>query len=159
MPNNHTSVRCLLVPLGADQLLLPSAVVAEVSPYSEPESPSKKKPNRMLGIINWRNQRVPLLSIEEALSLPLATSATKKYHTVILYGLESTQTMPFYAFISSNAPHALKVTEKNLSNPSRANVRPGVVFKLKVNQNETALLPDLSYLENLLTESYLQKSS
>jgi len=150
MLNNHATVRCLLVPLGAGQILIPSAVVAEVCPYSEHESVSDNQPNWMLGIINWRHQRVPLLSIEEALSLPVASSV-KKYSTVILYGLESTQTMPFYAFLSSEVPRTLTVTEETLSNLS-ANVRTGVVFKVKVDKTETALLPDLSYLENRLKE-------
>jgi len=148
MLNNHATVRCLLVPLGAGQILIPSAVVAEVCPYSEPESDNQ--PNWMLGIINWRHQRVPLLSIEEALSLPVASSV-KKYSTVILYGLESTQTMPFYAFLSSEVPRTLTVTEETLSNPN-ANVGTGVVFKVKVDKTETALLPDLNYLENRLKE-------
>ncbi|MEN8215790.1 MAG: chemotaxis protein CheW [Pseudomonadota bacterium] len=146
MPN--TQVRCLLIPIGEEQLLLPSAVVAEVSPYNEPEQMSDNQHKWLLGIINWRNQRVPLLSIEEALSLPSATSV-KKYRTVILYGLEFTQTMPFYAFISTEVPRTLTVTEESLTNPS-ANVRSGVVFQVKVDNTETAWLPDLTYLENLL---------
>jgi chemosensory pili system protein ChpC len=88
------------------------------------------------------------LSIEKALSLPSATSVNK-YRTVILYGLEFTQTMPFYAFISTEVPRTLTVTEESLTNPS-ANVRTGVVFKVKIDNTETAWLPDLTYLENLL---------
>jgi len=59
-------VRCLLIPISGGQLLLPNSVVAEVFPYNEPERVAENQPNWLLGLIDWRNQRIPLLSIEEA---------------------------------------------------------------------------------------------
>jgi chemosensory pili system protein ChpC len=154
MPNTQAVVRSLLIPIGGGQLLLPSVVVAEVLPYNEPEQVSDNQPKWLLGIINWRNQRVPLLSIEDALSQPHDASSVKKYRTVILYGLESTQTMPFYAFISTQVPRTLAVMEETLFNPL-TKVRTGVVFNVKVDNSEIAWVPDLTYLENLLKNSQL----
>jgi chemosensory pili system protein ChpC len=143
-------VRCLLIPISGGQLLLPNSVVAEVFPYNEPERVAENQPNWLLGLIDWRNQRIPLLSIEEALSLPVATSA-KKYRTVILYGLESTAVMPYYALRTAEVPRSVAVKEEDLTEPS-SEKRTGLVFSVVYN-TETVWLPDFSYLENLLKKS------
>ena len=151
MSNIHSAIRCLLIPIGEQQLLLPSTVVTEVSLYHEPEPVFDHQPKWLLGIIDWRNQSVPLLSIEKALSLPLKVGFPKKYHTVILYGLESTQKMPFYALRATDVPRSLTVTSETLiqSNPETQN---GLVFNVTYESNKF-LLPDVSYLENLLIKS------
>jgi len=149
--SNDSVVRCLLIPIKGEQLLLPSAVIAEISPYNQPEQLDNNPPKWLLGVINWRNKRVPLLSIEEALSLP--TDSTPKYCTVIVYGLELAQTMPFYAFLATDVPRTLTVTEESLTN-SNANTHRGTVFNVTL-QDQTALLPDLTYLENLLKNAQL----
>jgi len=146
--SNDSVVRCLLIPIKGEQLLLPSAVIAEISPYKQHEQLDNNPPKWLLGVLNWRNQRVPLLSIEEALSLP-TDSTTPKYRTVIVYGLELSQTMPFYAFLATEVPRTLTVTEESLTKPNPDTHR-GTVFNVTVQDNETALLPDLTYLENLL---------
>ncbi len=149
MPNNDIVVRCLLIHVNGAKLLLPNAVVAEVtSDNDDIELLANNQPNWLLGTINWRNQRVPLLAIEEALSLPITTSSVKKYRIIILYGLESTQAMPFYAFRAIDVPRTIAVTEASLTNPS-TNISRGLVFKVMYN-TEITLLPNLTYLEKLL---------
>jgi chemosensory pili system protein ChpC len=151
--SNDSAVRCLLIPIKGAQLLLPSAVIAEISPYKQHEELNNNSAKWLLGIINWRNQRVPLLSIEEALSLPMDSSHSKN-RIVIVYGLELTQTMPFYAFLATDIPRTLTVTEESLNN-NNAEIQRGSVFNVTIQDNETALLPDLTYLENLLKNAPL----
>ena len=152
MLNDTTTVRCLLIPIQGGQLLLPTTVIAEILTFNELEE-LFDPPNGLLALINWRNQRIPLLSIENILSLPKPSRTTillKQPRIIILYCLEPTQTTPFYALKAIDVPHTLMVTENTLTDPS-ANVSPGLVFKVKVKNRETAWLPDLAYLENLLT--------
>jgi len=151
--SNNSAIRCLLIPFGAGQLLLPTAVIAEVTSYNEPEQLNDNQPDWLLGIINWREQRLPLLSIEKALSLPMIHSVNKA-RTVVLYGLESPHTMAFYAIQTVDVPRTIaKVTKDNLINNPEAEKNTGLLFNVKVHQTETAWLPDLSYLEeNLLNK-------
>jgi chemosensory pili system protein ChpC len=152
MPNTPL-VRCFLIPIGDEQLLLPSAVIAEVFPYKEPEQVTLNSPTWLLGIINWRNQRLPLLSIEDIFSLPQqAKTSTKKPRIVVLYGLESAQTMPFYAFIATDIPRSLEVAEETLTNPN-TDVHTGLAFQVIGKNQETILLPDLVHFETLLKKS------
>ncbi len=149
MPNNDIAVRCLLIHVNGAKLLLPNAVIAEVTSNDDDvKLLSKNQPNWLLGTINWRNQRIPLLAIEEALSLPITTSSVKKYRIIVLYGLESAQAMPFYAIKAIDVPHTIAITETSLTNPS-TNVSRGLVFKVMYNA-EVVLLPNLTYLEKLL---------
>jgi chemosensory pili system protein ChpC len=154
MQKIQSTIRCLLIPSGGRQLLLPSTIVAEVFGYNEPELIFNEQPKWLLGMINWREQRVPLLSIEEALSLHQNEAhSPKRYHTVVLYGLESTQTMPFYCFRATNVPSSLVVIEKTLAH-FNVEKRKGLVFNIEHGSNQF-LLPDVNYLENLLIKSHI----
>ena len=149
MPSKDVAVRCLLIHVNGGKLLLPNAVIAEVtSDNNNIEQLDKNQPNWLLGTIDWRRQRVPLLAIEEALSLPITNSSLKKYRIIVLYGLESPQVMPFYAFKAIDIPRTIAIHETSLASPS-TNISRGLVFKVMYN-NEVVLLPNLTYLEKLL---------
>jgi chemosensory pili system protein ChpC len=156
MPNNEIFIRCLLIPVGKEQLLLPSAIVAEITAYSEPTLITKQQPDWLLGNIDWRNQNIPLLAVENLLSLSTASSDVK-YRTVILYGLENLQVLPFYGLRITEIPRSFMVTADNLINNPGTKVRRGLAYNVKLHPtDDTAWLPDLTYLENLLSQfSYL----
>ena len=155
MTNNPNSVvRSLLIPIQEAQLLLPSAVVAEVTPYSQPDKTFDSYPEWWLGIIAWRNQQVPLIAIEKLLSSFLsAPPPTTKYRTIILYGLESSQ-VPFYALVAIDVPKAIEVSEESLSYP-KGDMPAGLAFSVTMNNQETVWLPDLTYIENLIKKLLL----
>lgn len=155
--NQHSLVRSLLVPLSSGQLLLPSAVVAEIINYNEPEKIPEVKENWLNGILFWRNQRVPLLSLDTILSLSGNENLvdTSKRRTVILYGLEASQLLPFYAFMATGVPRALIANEENLTQPTEER-RTGINFSVQIvleDNKEMAWIPDLTYLENLLRKT------
>ncbi len=155
--SNNIALRCLLVPMSLEQqLLLPSTVVAEIFPYQRPEPVVGSHPSWLLGSIDWRGQPVLVISMEKVLSLP--SSSSKPYRTMILYGLESNQTLPFYAFLVTDIPRTLNLAEAGLTHfvPSERN---GIVFQVEIDQQGTAWIPDLTYLENLLRKYQSHLSS
>ncbi|MBE9562391.1 MAG: chemotaxis protein CheW [Proteobacteria bacterium] len=142
---NKNFIRCLLIPLGNKQILLPSAVIAEVYPYQEPK-PVEAQPNWLLGILDWRNQQVPLIAIEEVLSTNI--SSNKKQRSIILYGLESSNLMPFYAFTATDIPKPLLIKEEDLT---EASSKPDKNYAFNVMyDSQTAWLPNLTDIENML---------
>lgn len=157
MPEKINTIRSLLISIQGGRLLLPSAVVAEVKPYKEVISASHKTigtmPTWLLGIIEWREQHIPLISIEKILSLPLAPLTTES-HIVVLYGLEFIQLTPFYAFVAASIPRVLSVSEDDLT-AYREIKRNGLVFSAKLSEKETVFLPDVSFFENLLRKSQI----
>ncbi|MDM8564613.1 chemotaxis protein CheW [Candidatus Halobeggiatoa sp. HSG11] len=143
--SNKNFVRCLLIPLGDKQILLPSAVIAEVYPYQEPK-PIAKQPDWLLGIFEWRNQQVPLITIEKFLST--IKDSSKKCRSVILYGLESNKSMPFYALTATDIPKPLLIKEEDLTTPS-FKPNKNYVFNIMYD-GQTIWLPNLTNIENML---------
>jgi chemosensory pili system protein ChpC len=153
LPSQSTHIRCLLVPVGGgkSQLLIPSAVVAEVTNYKQPEKKIVNTPKWLLGMVEWRGQNVPVVSIEDILVQPL-TSSSHDHRLVILYGLETSQFLPFYAFIASNIPSAISLSNKFLTEFTDGK-QTGLVFDVTLATKtgvETASILDVTYVESLL---------
>jgi hypothetical protein len=138
-------LRCILIPIGCGQLLLPSAVIAEICPYDEPKEIINK--NGVLGFIDWCDKKLPLLSVEEALSLA-PPYCVKKYQNLILYGLD---TIEFYAIRATDMPRSLMVKSENLIELEKIENHNGLIYKVKY-ESEVAWLPDLNYLEGIVSE-------
>lgn len=153
LPNQSTHVRCLTIPIGAGrmQLLIPSAVIAEVTNYKLPEKKIANAPKWLLGMVEWRGQNVPVVSIEAILAQPLIEHADN-HRLVVLYGLETSQFLPFYAFIASNIPSALSLNHKLLSTFVEEK-QAGLVFDVTIATKtgvETVSILDVTYVEGLL---------
>lgn len=151
--NQSTHIRCLLIPVGSSQsqLLIPSAVVAEVTNYKVPEKKLNNTPKWLLGLVEWRGQHVPVISIEDILAQPPLPPSNDQ-RLVILYGLETSQFLPFYAFIASNIPSALSLHSKFLTEFTEEK-QPGLVFSVSLNTKggvEDVAILDVTYLEGLL---------
>ncbi|AUI69445.1 chemotaxis protein CheW [Beggiatoa leptomitoformis] len=154
MSVNENVVRSLLVPISSGCFLLPSTLVAEVTPYTSPTPVADTQPEWLLGTIQWREQKVPVLSINTALSLP-TVNISNNYRIVVLYGLEAPQMLPFYAFLATDIPQALSVKPEDLLNPYEEK-RKGLIFGVQLAEKDhlkNAWLPDFTYLEGLIKKS------
>ncbi len=137
-------IRSLLTPINGGQVLLPSAVIAEVTSYRQLERVDTP-PDWFLGILQWRGQQVPMVCIEKILSLT-PVPPTFKHCIVILYGLESPQ-LPFYGFLAVDVPRVIAISEESLTHPTQEG-RPGLAFSVTLLNQDTVWLPDLAYVEN-----------
>lgn len=151
-------VRSLLIPISEGQLLIPGAIVAEVTNYKKPEPLTGTFPQWFLGMVLWRNQHVPVVSIEEFLTVGATSPIQKSTRLIILYGLEASQYMPFYAFIAADIPRTLAVKDAILSNGQKSE-KDGLEFDVEITEHGRALLPDLSNLENTLRKLQLASGS
>ncbi|MCV6637891.1 chemotaxis protein CheW [Candidatus Albibeggiatoa sp. nov. NOAA] len=147
------NVRSLLIPIGDKQILLPSAVIAEIAPYAEPEPFAED--SSLLGTVEWRQQIVPVLSIQHLFQLP-EPKTTLRQRLVVLYGLEAVSILPFYAFVASGVPRTVTTTEESLSTASNLQMT-GLTCELsaKIPDHDDAIawIPDLTFLENTLRKS------
>ena len=151
MQNLMQAVRSLLIPVSGGQLLLPTAVIAEITPYQEPQKVTGSNQDCLLGMIDWRQQTVPMLDIDNLLQLD-PVELNKDARIVVLYGLENVDEMPFYGFIARDVPHTLAIQAEHLTQPIEAN-RKGILFQVSLSDNALAWLPDVPYFENLLRKS------
>lgn len=148
------SVRSLLIPFYGHTFLLPSAIIAEVKPYQKPEL-LKAAPHWLHGILDWREQRVPLLAVDKLMNLEADKTHIEQLHTIVLYGIEAPANLPFYAFIATDIPRTHPLQSSVFKGHTEIETH-GLLFKTSLDIENTqleALVPDLAYLESLLRKS------
>ena len=143
------SIRSLLIKLSGGQLLMPSAIVAEVLSYREPDDP-RDKPAWLLGMMRWRGESIPLTSMEKLLGIPPKEKSAEQ-RIIVLYGIYNPQTLPFYAILSTDLPHALMVGVETQQNPKPVK-KDGVAASVNID-DKTTWLPDFEYLEKLFQQA------
>ena len=139
------TVHCLLLPLNREIALLPNAAVAEIVPFSEPESPGDA-PEWLVGKLNWRDRRIPLVMFE-SVSDGEAGSIHNNCRIAILNTLNGNNNLPYIGIVTQGLPSLQIVRQNNIQfSDSLAEQRQSI--KAYVNLNGTAaIVPDIDDLE------------
>lgn len=145
-------IRCVLVPVGNQRLLLPNANIAEVITQSAPE-PLPGAPAWMLGRIQWRGWRVPLVSFAE-LAGTEAGDADLSVRVAVLKALGGNPKLPFIAVLTQGFPR-LTTLNAELIIPTHDGkpLQPGVRAHVLV-RDDVAMIPDLEWIEATLLDLY-----
>jgi chemosensory pili system protein ChpC len=138
-------IRCVLVPVGNQRLLLPNATIAEVVTQSKPE-PLDDAPDWLLGRIAWRGWRVPLVSFTK-LAGAEEGDAELSVRVAVLKALGGNPALPFIAVLTQGFPR-LTTLNAELIIPTHdgSALPPGVRAHVLV-RDDVALIPDLEWLE------------
>lgn len=147
MAQSSTVIRSLVVPLDRELMLLPGSVVAEVVPYKEPEPAPEGAPAWLVGMVSWREQRVPLLSIEAFISGNAAPAPSSSARIAILKTLDTSRGFPFYGLLTRQIPRLVSV-QPDVVEPAVAGDTPrhGIAADLLFN-GEPIMIPDVDALE------------
>ncbi|MEO5830880.1 MAG: chemotaxis protein CheW [Rhodanobacter sp.] len=145
-------IRCVLVPIGNLRLLLPNANIAEVITLSTPE-PLAGAPDWMLGRIEWRGWRVPLVSFT-ALAGTEEGDADLSVRVAVLKALGGNPKLPFIAVLTQGFPR-LTTLNAELIIPTHdgKSLPPGVRAHVLV-RDDVAVIPDLEWIEATLLDLY-----
>jgi chemosensory pili system protein ChpC len=142
-------IRSLIIPVTGGHLLAPSAAIAEIVNYRDPDIPMEE-PEWLLGLWNWRNQKIPLISIEKMLGINAAREMDEP-RVIVFYGLYHTAALPFYGILARSMPHTLSIKPGLLSASKQIN-RPGLLASVMINDQQLAWLPDLQNIEQQLSD-------
>ncbi len=134
----------LLIPLDEHQLLLPNVAVAEIIGYTEAE-PVADSPDWLLGFIDWRQQRVPLVCPERLNGQPVAAAGPDR-RIAVLNGIIGDPQLPFCAVVVAGVPRQMRITAADISRYEDGDTGPAEKSWALVN-GELALIPDLDYLQ------------
>jgi chemosensory pili system protein ChpC len=150
MAQNMATVRSLFIPVEQVTLLLPGTVVAEIVPYADSQPPGAGAPEWLLGSVLWREQQIPLVSIDTFMTgepSPAGGSA----RIAVLKALSNRSDMPYFGIVTKQIPRLLTVYQEGVEpeNEGAAGL-PGVAAELRVN-GEQAIVPDLDAIEAALT--------
>jgi chemosensory pili system protein ChpC len=131
-------------------MLLPGAIVAEVIPFRSPDQPNPQD-GWLQGIFHWRDQQVPLISIEHVARLE-QPPVSDNPRIIICYGVRNAKKVPFYGIKTPSIPLSVTVNENTLKSPLPISEQHHGLVASVIVVNKTAWLPDIDYIEKLLAE-------
>ena len=138
-------LHCLKIPLENEVALLPNAAVAEVISYTPLES-AHDAPDWFLGHINWRDRRVPIISLEIASGR--TASKSEGGRIAVLNTLNSNPKVPYIAVKLQGIP-SLTLLRPGSLEWEQTDERPSVIGSVYVD-SELAMIPDIDALEQRL---------
>ena len=138
----------ILIPLASRSLLVPTVAVAEIVPYQKARH-LENAPDWLLGEFLWRNQSVPLLSLELLCGeqMPAPTSANR---VVVFNNTGISDELPFLAIRSAGIPKLIQVSAEDMR-VSETAPRPFENLRVML-QGEETVIPDITSLEQVWLE-------
>lgn len=149
LPGHVTAIHCLMIPVSDEILLLPNASIAEVIGYQEPEKDQDTK-DWLLGRINWRDYRVPVVSYELAVGGGSNARDRKGSRIAILNTLNGNSKLPYIGLLTQGIPHLQVVQEKNIIPNTQGGSKSRFVKEYVLVNGEPAAIPDVDELEKRL---------
>jgi chemosensory pili system protein ChpC len=142
------SIRSLLLQLQDGSMLLPYSVVQEIIAWRLPD-PVSESPAWLLGLIQWRRWRLPVVSAETLLGADFARPS-RKAHIVICNLLTGDSQIPCAGIVSQSVPQLVRADADNVLPNNAAPSSPWVAENLRFRETD-AWIPDLATLAGQLS--------
>ena len=147
MSLNLDNLRCLLLPVGSRQLLMPNSCVAEVITYQEAQ-PVPGAPEWLLGLLPWRNQMIPTITFETLVHNEEATIG-RRSRLAVMKAFAHRREMPFYAVVTQGFPRLMQLNRDGVQLADSKEENKFISSYVSVS-GVTAELPDVDALEDIL---------
>lgn len=146
-------VHCLKIPLHEDNALLPNAAVAEVIAFNEPE-PISDAPDWLLGHVQWRDRKVPLISLEAAIGGDIVEKTGPRI--AVLNTLNSNPRVPYIAILMQGIPSLMivKPDALNWNEEKQSNQNQSVSGYITMD-GDMAMVPNLDNLEERIEKLHV----
>ena len=139
----QTEVDSLFVSVNNQRLLVPAAGVAEVVQQVNSE-PATDGPDWLLGWMEWRLQRIPLVSFERLGGGDVSPEGGRM--ALVLHTITDTDKFHFFALQIQGFPHLMRITPADLMQEMVLENHPYAVMTVAMDSWQ-ALIPDLERLE------------
>jgi len=143
-------LRGLLVPMEGMDMLVPNVAIAEVINY-QPIDPVYEGPGWLLGKLRWRDQDVPVISIEKLCGFEIRDSA-KKSRISIINSVQSGSELKFYAVVIAGIPRSVRIDEQSAVSLQQSETGPlsdAIADYVSVAGQE-AFIPNLGTIQSML---------
>lgn len=138
-----------LIPVTGKYLLLPNVTIAEIIHYRAP-TPPDDAPTWFFGLLDWRGQKVPMVSFEALNEEPFQADERRRNIAVMNGG--DTNTIPFFAILTQGAPRLMRITADEIGTMG-ATDKQGPAELMRVSANgEPASIPNLNYIETAVLD-------
>lgn len=134
------------------EVIVPYALIAEINEVMLPEGETHL--SRLdAAMVDWRAQRIPLVSLEAMLNEPLPTIG-QRVRCAVIYGTNPDIALPYYAILLSGVPRSEEVTEADFSEETQGEGEIwGVTAQLG---GRRVAIPDVRVLEMRIDEMRLR---
>ncbi len=135
-------IKCVILTLRKENVIVPNALVAEIISVKDLEE-SKNAPAWFLGRMNWRGADVPLLSFEAASGAEM-NKVNLNTQAVVLYAVGKGGEVaenPYLGLVMSGVPHVSRFTREQITTDVEAiDEHPMVVQKVRINGARVSIL-------------------
>ncbi len=155
MVQKTTYIHSQILSLEGDPIILPNTAVAEIINYSDP-TPVDNSPEWILGTMEWRGIRIPLMSLEAAMGKNMPATSSSN-HIAILNSISDDDSLNFYAIVTGALPRLVNLDEKKITAAANDDSEELVLSNVLVNKS-AAIIPDLNAIEDMVKSTGLKNS-
>jgi chemosensory pili system protein ChpC len=142
-------VRSLWVPLREVSMLLPHMAVVEVCNYRVPDERGDDSPDWLLGTINWRGQRIPMVSLELLCGDRIPANPVYS-RLIIINSVRTDSPVHHFAIVAAALPRSVQFDNTIVDDVESSDL-PALQCRVYIG-HEQAVIPDLDYLQGLLEQ-------
>jgi chemosensory pili system protein ChpC len=146
-------VRSQLIPLQGMSLILPNTCIAEVIAYHQPAAPATNAPIWLLGNIDWRGIRIPVISFEainERADSPSGAGFSKTGRIAVLNGIGGDATLPFYGIVTQGIPRLITMDETSIHAIDTPDSPLPLALQQAMVAEQSVVIPNQDQLESQL---------
>lgn len=155
MVQKTTYIHSQILNLEGDPLILPNTAVAEIVNYRDP-TPVDNSPEWLLGTMEWRGIRIPLMSLESAMGKDMPKISSKN-HIAILNSISGEGSLDFYAIVVGSLPRLVNLDEKNITAAANDEKENLVLSHVMISKKAT-IIPDLDAIESMVKRTGLKNA-
>lgn len=143
-------LKCILLTLQSENVIVPNAAVAEIIP-SRNVAEVADAPDWIMGKMQWRGYDVPLVSFEAAGAAGGVISTSTQI--AVFYTISENSDIPYIGLAISGVPHVSFFSRDQITeDPTAVGGHPMVIQKIRVNGAAASVL-DLQSMEKMVRES------
>ncbi len=142
MTDDTQLLKCVILTLRKENVVVPNALVAEIISVKEVVE-TENTPKWFLGNMNWRGKSVPLLSFEAAVGDEVS-KVNLNTQAVVLYAVGKDGDKvesPYLGLVMSGVPHVSRFSrEQIVTDDEEQNNHPMVAQKVRINGARVSVL-------------------
>lgn len=142
MINNKELIKCVILTLRKENVIVPNELIAEIVSVKDIEAENNSV-GWLLGRMNWRGASVPLLSFEAAGGEDVS-KVNLNTQAVILYAVgagEKAKDYPYLGLVMSGVPHVSHFSREQIKSDDEViNDHPMVAQKIRINGASVSIL-------------------
>ena len=146
--DDQDRIRSLWIPLREINLLLPNLAVAEIGSYRVPEARSGM-PDWLLGMVKWRQQPIPVISLETLCGLDTVSNPVFS-RLMVVNSVRPASPVQHYAVVTAGLPGLIQF-DAGMVDDIEACTEDGLHCVLRIG-NEYAFIPDLDQIQERLEQ-------